>query len=392
MAGSRHPDDLTFIRPDPKIHREAVFDLIAKVFAGREYWGMLAYCRNSYIDTSHYDWRGSTIGLLGDDVVTHWGVLGYRMRIGRARVRTAGVGVVATHGEHRRKGLMAATARAGCQAARAAGYDVSVLFGIPDFYHRFGYVRAWPERTYTVQADTLPPAPGPMTLRPFATRHRDDLATLYNRCNRRFTKGWEGYLWSAPDGRPAGYVIVTDRQGKRFELVEHAGDSAAVLAALGRLARKYRAREVRLYSLHHDSDLARTLRRGDCRVETHYLRSGEAMIRTLNLPATLRKMRGELAARLRRSHLADWRGEMLIADAREKVLLAIDRSRVAVRPAKRTKHAIRGGDEIAQLLIGTGAPRETVAAGTIRLTGDAKRLVDVLFPDQHPSLAAWDHF
>jgi len=396
--------ELTFVRPDPKIHRDAVFDLIAKVFASREYWGMIAYCRNSYIDGSHYDWRASTIGLLGNQIVTHWGVLGYRMRIGRARVRTAGIGVVATHGDFRKKGLMVETACAGCEATRAAGYDMSVLFGISDFYHRFGYVRAWPERTYLVRAESLPPAPPGMKLRPFALRHRDDLARLYNRCNTHLTgtavrptfgardKGWQGYLWSAPDGQPAGYVIVSERKSKQFELIGHAGDPQAVLGALGKLARTHRAREARLYSLHHDSDLARTLRRGNCSVETHYLRSGDAMIRTLNLAATMKKMCRELSARLRRSHLADWRGNLLIADSREEVLLKIDRSRVATAPAGRTKHAIRGGHEIAQLLIGADEPREIVEAGGIRLRGDAGRLIDVLLPNQRPALAAWDHF
>lgn len=396
--------DLTFTRPDPTRHRQAMLDLTAKAFGSHGYWRWLAYCRNAYVDNSHYDWRASTIGLLGEKIVTHWGVWGYRMRIGRARVRVAGIGAVATHGEFHRKGLMARTARAGCEAARAAGYDMSLLFGIGDFYHRFGYVCAWAERTYFVDAGKLPRPPAGMKLRRFALRHRDDLARLHNRCCTRLTgtavrptfgahdQGWAGYLWHDADGRTAGYVIVSEPKSKRFELIDHAGDPQAVLGALNKLAGRHRAREVRFCSMHHDSSLARTLRRGDCRVETHYIRSGDAMIRTLNLAATLKRMRGELSARLRRSHLSDWRGDLLIADPREKVLLRIDRSHVAVAPAARTRHAIRGGDEIAQLLIGTDEPREIADAGRIRLSGQAGQLIDVLLPNQHPALAAWDHF
>jgi len=39
---------------------------------------------------------------------------------------------------------MAKTVAATIEAMSQVGYDMTVLFGIPDFYHRFGYVRAWP--------------------------------------------------------------------------------------------------------------------------------------------------------------------------------------------------------------------------------------------------------
>lgn len=73
-------------------------------------------------------------------------------------------------------------------------------------------------------------------------------------------------------------------------------------------------------------------------------------------------------------------------------MLTIDRSRVTTAAPAQTKHAIRGGDEIAQLLIGTDEPDEIVDAAGIRLRGDAKQLVHVLMPNEHPTLAAWDNF
>ena len=116
------------------------------------------------------------------------------------------------------------------------------------------------------------------------------------------------------------------------------------------------------------------------------------MIRTINLATALRKMSKELGRRLRASHLADWRGRLLVADGREKVILAMDRSRVRALPSGQTKHAIRGGDEVVQLLIGTDEPEETIRAAGIRLSGDARRLVPVLFPNQHPKIGALDRF
>ena len=396
------PAKLVLTRPDRRTQREAVIDLAAKTF-GKPYWNWVAHCRESYLDYGPYDWSASTIGLLDGRIVTHWGVWGLRMRIGRCAVRVGGIGAVSTHGDMRNRGLMARTAIAACQAMRQAGYDLSVLFGIRGFYHRFGYVSAWPKQSYLVHVDDLPSARPAGRLRKIAARHRPELAALYNRVHAGLTGtavrptylrrsvDWEGHSWADAAGKPAGYVFIGTRH-RPFGVYDYAGDVEEVLRVVARLARRRGEKEVRFHELHHDSDLARRLRRGNCRVEIGYTRCGDAMVRTLNLASTLAKIAPELSARLRRSHLADWHGRLLIADSREKALLSIARSEVAVAPPAATKHAIRGGDEIAQLLIGTDEPAETVAAHGIRLAGDARKLLPVLFPAQHPLLGPWDHF
>jgi len=395
-------DELVTRRPDPKQHHQAVVDLTGKTF-GQPYWGWLTYCREVYFDAGPYDGSASTIGLLNGEVVTHWGVWGFDMRVGRARLRVAGIGAVSTHGEMRKRGLMARTIAAAVPAMRDAGYDLSVLFGIPDFYGRFGYVRAWVPQAYVVSVGDLPTDRPAGRLRRIAPRHRDDLARLYNATHRGLTgtavrptylrrdKSYRGHLWTDAAGRAAGYVFTRARHG-HFDVYDQAGDAAQVLGVVRHLARRAGRREVRFSDLHYDGALARRLRRGSCRLEAYYSRSGGTMVRTLNLASALGKMAGELSARLRGSHLGGWRGELLVADGRERACLRIDRG--AVRPAgpARTKHAVRGGDEIAQLLLGTDDPRETVEAHGIRLSGDARRLVEVLFPNQHPALGSWDHF
>ena len=67
--------------------------------------------------------------------------------MGRARLRTGGVGIVMTHDRYGEQGLNARTFQASLQAMAELGYDYSMLFGISDYYHRFGYqAKAWPER------------------------------------------------------------------------------------------------------------------------------------------------------------------------------------------------------------------------------------------------------
>jgi hypothetical protein len=183
--------------------------------------------------------------------------------------------------------------------------------------------------------------------------------------------------------------VVVRKQGRRLRCGEYCGDAEQALRVVRRLARQRHCDEVEFHTLPDTSELIRRLRRGDCRVETRYQQSGGPMVRMLNLPATLAKLSGELSRRLGASHLAGWRGGLLIADANEKVVLKIAAGRVTVAPVGETRHAI-SGDTVVQLILGTDHPAEVAVAGGIQLSGDAAQLVEVLFPAQWPELSYCD--
>jgi hypothetical protein len=302
---------------------------------------------------------------------------------------------------------MLPTGMGSIQAMRDLGYDMTTLFGLHNFYHHFGYVRMCSEQSYTVGAAEMPAGAAP-ALQKFSPP-RKDLDALYNRaCNgltgtavrptfpraRPSTHGEPGplgYVWNSKSGQPAGYVVAADRRS-HLDIGEAIGEPQLVLAVLGKLAKQFRVPEIRMGGLHYDSPLAIALRRLSCRVDTQYVRNGGAMVHTVNLRSTLGKIAPELSRRLAASTWRDWTGRLLIADAREKVALAIARSKVALADGADAPNAIRGGEEIAQLIVGEDEPFEVVEAGKIRLTGQAEDLLPVLFPNQHPMLASWDRF
>jgi len=400
------PGEFQIIPPDRRKHLDEMSDLMAKVFSDVGYFEFRNQCLECYVNHSHYDWHASRIGILDGRIVTHYGVWGYDMRIGSAVVRVGGIGGVATHADFRKRGFMARTIRASLDAMRENAYDMTILFGINDFYHRFGYIRAWSDTDYVVAVRDLPAERPSVKPRKFRSFLREDVTAIYNReharltgsavrptylSNKRKWKDWESYLWTGAGGRTSGYVAVAHRE-PALHCFETAGDVEQTLRVIAMLARRRSCTEVRFSSPHYDGPLARRLRRGTCRTETRYRRCGGAMIHTVHLASTLSKMSGELSRRLRNSPLAPWRGNLLIADAREQVLLVIDRSRVHVAAVRKTKHAIRGGEEIAQLLIGSDEPEEIVEASGTRLSGDAHALIRVLFPNQHPQLRTWDRY
>lgn len=396
-------ESMRILAADSCKDRAELYDLLAKTFSHRGYFDFRDYCRDKYIGHSHYDWQASRIGVLDGRIVAHVGVWDYPTRIAAARVRTGGVGCVAMHGDYRKRGLMARLFRATVDSMRQCGYDLSILYGIPDFYHRFGYVRAWAQTSHVIRPADLHPRGAAPRLRSFSPRARKDLDALYNRQyatltgtavrptyqrNRR-PKQWQGFLWTKPSGKPAGYVLVSPEADK-LTCFEVCGPTDEVLAALAALAGKRRSREICFDSLPRRHPVAKRIRHGSCRLEINYSRSGGPMVRTINLATTLTKLRGEFRRRLQASHLADWRGEILIAGAGTEALLTVGDAGVTVASPGSAPSAIRGGHEIAQLLLGTDEPMEIVTANRTRLTGDAKELLGVLMPNQHPMLGAWD--
>jgi predicted N-acetyltransferase YhbS len=428
---TRADNGLTLIAPDAARHAEQVYDLTGRVFSHGGYFEWVERSRKGW-GGGMYDWGASTVGFLGTEMVTHWGVWGYEMRVGSARLRTAGIGGVATHGFHRKEGLMSRTIAAAMPRMKASGYDVSILFGIPDYYHKFGYVPAWETPVYVVDCKRLPEGPPPAGVRRSRQLMTPEMEALYNRqtanlagmavrptrrCPVHFVSDRQTYVWRDGQGRLAGYVMVGLDQGKPGH-VDSAGDPEQILRALAGLARRAGAAEVRFGDLHWDSPLARHLRAGFCRLELQFSRSGGAMIRTLNLASSLAKLCPEFSRLLQGSDMASWRGALRIEDAREAVTLGIERGRVAIEgatgakhpcssdpaigtptgaahprhPTKSTRHVLRGGEHVAQLLIGTHEPGQVMADGKMKASGDAAGLAQVLFPARNPMLALWDHY
>mgnify|MGYP000280093183 CR=1 FL=1 len=412
--------------PDRRRDGDAMIDLIAKVFSrGHSYFGMRNTCRDSYVLPSHYDWKNSRIGFLDGQIVTHYGVWDYAMRIGSCQVRCAGIGAVATHEDYRKRGLMDLTARASLDSARADGYDLSLLYGIWNFYHRFGYVSAWPKKNYVIGENNLPREAPTVRLRRFLPRHSDVLCRTYNRDHAGLTgtavrptyrgpyymRNYEGVYWVTrpalrrsslrPRSAPAasapatwdGYVIY-ERKGRQLAFTEACGPADEVLRVCGALCRKLHCDEARFETFHEQHPVARRLRAMNCRAEESYTRSGDAMILTVNLRSTLGKIAPELSRRLKRSPESEWSGDLLLRDSREAATLRIRRGQVEVADvaAPAPRHAVRGNDFIAQLLIGSDHPLIIADNEGMRLSGDARRLLPWLFPIQYPMLSFCDQF
>ncbi len=407
---------LRTLAPRPVADASRIYDALEAHATG---WGRTQW-RDGRVAHSRFDWETSRIGLVGDRLVTVFGVYDLTVRVGTAGVRTAGVNLEFTdpgYGGDDGRAALEQTAAASVAAMGARGYDLSVAFGREALFTGLGYAPGWRETMWFARTDDLPEAPPGGTLEPFEPVHREDLAALYNREHEGLTGTavrptylrnkhpgeLAGYLWRGQDGAPAGYVVVGSAatagwrnpallggNHRGFERLlwhdESAGDPEARLGALGQLARRLGCPEVAFDRLHSLSPLGRRLRRGRCRIEQEYRRY---VVRIVNLHTLFEKLAPELSRRLGASPLAGWSGALAIAASDERIVLGIERGRVEVRAAAAgtvVPNAIEGGPELAQLVVGGEPPHETVAAAGIALRGAAGTLLDALFPPQHPQM------
>ena len=396
---------------------EELFDLCAKVFSGGDgYFRALRHCQGGYWAGSSYDWSASQMAVDGDKIVSHVGIWKYRMRVGKARLLTGGIGAVMTHGGYRKRGIAAKVTRATIRAMREGGYGFSILFGIRDLYHRFGYVQAWPHTTHTIKLRDLPAGKGKLKLRKVSPRevlcgtgaimriYNRDSAALTGSAERPIYTLWHGLVDKFETralcdsrGRTKGY-LVTRKRREDLEVLEAGGMSAGcgagqLLAALRTLARQARCSRIRFEGLSYAHPLSRVLREGNCSVEMRHSRSGGAMAAVISLTGCLEAMAGELSDRLGRSRMKGFKGVLNVAAMGESVSLHIARGKVRVGAGRpRSANRIIAGAAVARLIIGSEPPAVLARQGHVKFRGAAGELAEALFPRQWPMLNQLDRF
>jgi predicted N-acetyltransferase YhbS len=400
------------VAPSPKQKAE-LYDLVAKVFPHPGYFDFLHACYDGYFEGATYDWSASRVAIDGGKIIAHVGVWDYQMRVGSARLRTGGIGAVLTHPDHRKKGLGSEVFWACMAAMRQAGYQYSLLFGIWNYYHRFGFAQAWPNLKLSLETDAPGFEPVRLTAKPVelaeALTGHGAVMDLYNRQYALVTGSAERPLCALHKrnmechtlsrGRKVVGYLVTRPGGDAVTVFEAAAEGPAlmgqVLAAARALAIKKNVKRIVAETLSYTHPLCQLLRGMNCRVEMQHVRSGGAMGATVNLRSSLELMRAELSARLARSAMKDYQGLLVIEGQDETVTLNIADGGVDVlAPNAKVKssHRIVAGPATARLLIGATAPSELILQSDVRFTGDALPLAEILFPAQWPMLCQLDGF
>ncbi|MEW5867917.1 MAG: GNAT family N-acetyltransferase [Chloroflexota bacterium] len=394
-------DDFRLTAVHPHEHLQAVAQITSDAFANGQYVEEIAA---QYIGNSHYDWDVSRLVWHKGQLVHHWGVWGYPMRLDGVLLKVAGVGAVTTLPDYRQRGLMARAVLDSLRGMRENGYDLSILRG--RHYVKFGYARAWNYVTYRLKAEELPELPAPPPYELLGPERMAEIEACYNQHYQAYSGvavrptyrmlqagDMNAYGWQDADGQLAGYMraVPTDDK-KTLQCLEATGDAQQGLAVLGELFKAGAYETLAFFTLPHQHPILQWLRRGACVVEDRYFHNSGWRVRIVDLASALHKLRPRLEARLQRSWLAGWHGSLLLDAGEQQATLQIKGDKVQVLEAAESEHAIHGGAEIGRLLIGSDQPEEVLAQAQMCCTGLGAELACALFPNLHPVMSQWDEY
>ena len=363
------------------------------------------------------------ISLLTEDeeMVSQLGLREYQMRFGSAQLKMGGLDGVSTKEEHRNKGYSRRVTEHTIAFMDENGFDVSMLFGIPNFYHKFGYATVIPETYVEFNTKDVPAVDPTYQIRKFQTEDAPKVVKLYSENNAERTGtplrtelGWKEFTnrgGIVPDPyvvlNEAGEVIgyfVCNRDNTKIDAI----DRNCILFDIGFQDRtifetivhflahsvNYPSAERIQCAIPADHPFAIFCRRYGCWTNTYTPKDHMGMMRIINQSSTLKKITGELEKRLRRSaHLSEWSGKILISTDLGQDCLEIDQGNVAYTDSQANAfHLEMPQDKLIQLMMGRRSIEDVAVEPDVWVNVGIIPVLDTLFPLGHPHVWWSDRF
>lgn len=351
----------------------------------------------------------------------HLWVFDLSMRIGSAEVRMAGIGDVYTERAHRMKGYMRHLYEDTVQYMIDGGYDVSMLFGIPNFYTKFGYAASLPKPTFTIQTRDAEAAVSPVVLgasRPIEPADIPRVLELHNRENAertgtlvrrvgRFEKfqgtHWdrvsEAVLWEDAGGALLAYA-VWDRRPTEVTVGELGVRDPSLLPALlqvfAQQAVEKRCSEITFF-LPPDHAFSEYAQQFGVTWHITYSRYSDAMMRILNQQPLFEKLLPVLSGRLARRSDIHPPESLSLMTGLGVTTLGFEGAKVILRDRVAAPVTLSlPQDRLVQLVMGYRSARDILNSNDGVLAGiaasDLVPLLDVLFPKGTPFMWTSDYF
>jgi len=374
--------------------------------------------------------------LLGEQAISRLWIVPFTICIGVARVRMDGIGGVGTDEAHRRRGYSRRVLEASVSWMREQDGALSMLYGIREFYPKFGYATAGPD--HFIQLTRLRPdaaMPAGWTFRAVTPGDLPAIRRIYDASTGRAVgacaRREDGSTWSRlreiaagtveddcrvllnPSGEVAGYLW----EGRRFwynDILRHdfpdalviaevmAAGPAAADAALA-AARVWAAEETRRHEkpvtsvlLSHPPEgvVAAAAMRQDARIDLQWSDCGSSMARVLNVERLARALVPELTVRAQAARLPI-AGTLRIETDLGAVTLDVGPDGVSVAGEREAAADFRvrlPQEDLARLALGVFPPGDVVARLPAPPDAVTAELIGILFPRRHPHMWIPDRY
>ena len=345
----------------------------------------------------------------------------FDLRIGSVVVRMGGVAGVGTEESLRNRGCARLVLDESTRYFAETGHDIAVLFGIPDFYHRFGYAPVLPVTTLTVKTEdarlVLPRrAREGWSVRPLEEGDWSAVLDIYHDNNRERTgtlirplAQWRGYRhgtqWTSQvethlivdggSGAIAGYLAFDTARD-----VLRVGDLGCrspawfpiLLSVMADQARERGLEEFQV-RLPPDHPFTRFCRRCGGVLHTAYERNAGGMARIIDQRSLFEKLTPLLTERLRGTPFADASGGLALRTDLGATILDLEGGAVWVGGGRRETWVVSMPQmRLVQLVFGYRTVDDVALEDDVDVPADALPLLDALFPVGDPWMYVPDWF
>ncbi len=334
----------------------------------------------------------------------------HTVRIGEARMRMGGIGNVTTAGPWRQRGYAALLISDTMRYMKTRGYHLSMLFGIADFYHRWGFASVLPEYASVITLREADRATGPCIkerrMKPgditavLSLHNRGDADTSCSiiRSSAHFNNRWErwkeariltdanGKVVASYLGRIAGEDYLIDE----LNATDTALFPAVLRACLNRARHEYAGRM--RFNIPPSHAFAVFLTQYTTDHETHLYRNSNGMIASVNIEEVLECMTAEWESLLSASSMKDMAATVTLVIDNTPYRVRSHHGMIDVVPCPGENKFSISRLEFIQLISGYRHLEEIVASRRRALRAPAKSLLQVLFPKRTPYVWLLDRF
>ncbi|NLN93762.1 MAG: GNAT family N-acetyltransferase [Candidatus Hydrogenedens sp.] len=334
----------------------------------------------------------------------------YTLRLGEARLKMGGIAHVATASSFQKQGYAARLMEDTLQYMKAEGYEVSVLFGIADFYHRWGYTFVFPEHSTQIEVEEalicshgggrereMKPA-DLNAIQRIHLRNDSDTAASIIRFSQHYSMRWDHWknarVLLDEHGKVVAYHLGTF-QGTEYQVTE-AGVAdgtwtGPLLHACALHARESFASQLNFYlpPLH---PLARSFVLLESDHTTRISRNCHGMMTILDVGDTFKAMKPEWEHRLKRYAPRDFSSEVTLLTEKEAWRIRCEEGRIEIAPQGGKNKLSLTRQELTQLLVGYRHLEELLCSGRRPLPHSSRLLLETLFPKRFPYIWTLDRF
>jgi predicted N-acetyltransferase YhbS len=395
---------------------EEIADMMGKIFR-RKNWFEFYQTRMDYqTKAPYFKPEHSRIVREKGKILAHVSIIEKYLRIEDCIIKIAGIGDVYTHPDARGKHVAFHLMNDAVNYMRKHQYPLTMLYGIPNFYHKFGYIESMMDSRIYLAVKHVAKITSKISLRSCQELDVPVLNKLYNEdfrlktgSIRRAPASWYNItnpkeLFVAADSRnrPMGYVILRPGMSGEIYAAEVVAPTEeirkAILAFYVQKAKDAFMPELEFH-MAPDDPYGSFLQDFGARFVSRYFAEGEgsAMLGLINLPLLLKKIKPVLERRLVASpRSTKMKGFNIITDSAGKAALVFDKGGIGITGIRKDLDILETPQTyLTRSLIGHWQSERFISrvkeAGG-RIPEGLEPILGVLFPVQFPYTNEPDYF